>query len=74
MAVDALVALAAGRVYDRRGLPTLILLPFFAAGVPAASFSNSAALIWVGAAAWGAAMGMHESILRAADDPSQNAS
>lgn len=66
MAVDALVALAGGRVYDRRGLPTLILLPFFAAAVPGASFSNSAALIWVGAAAWGAAMGLHESILRAA--------
>ena len=66
MAVDAVVALAAGRVYDRRGLSTLVVLPLLAAAVPAASFSRSAVWVWVGAGTWGAAMGLHESVLRAA--------
>jgi MFS family permease len=66
MAVDAVVALVAGRAYDRRGLSVLVVLPLLAAAVPPTSFSSSTWLIWLGAAAWGAAMGLHESVLRAA--------
>lgn len=34
--------------------------------VPLLSFSTTAGLVWIGGAAWGAAMGIHESTLRAA--------
>ena len=66
MATDAVVALVAGRAYDRRGLVVLGVLPLLAAAVPALSFARTEPLVWFGAAAWGAAMGLHESVLRAA--------
>jgi MFS family permease len=66
MGVDALAALASGWVYDRVGLRGLGVLPVLAAVVPALSFSTNAALIWVGALVWGAAMGIHESTMKAA--------
>lgn len=65
MAIDAAAALAAGRGYDRRGLRVLVVLPVLAMASLAA-FSGSAAVIWVAALAWGAAMGVQESTLRAA--------
>jgi MFS family permease len=66
MGVDALTALASGWSYDRHGLRGLIIVPALAAAIPWLSFSTSAALIWVGAILWGAAMGIQESTLRAA--------
>jgi MFS family permease len=66
MGVDAIAALASGWVYDRIGLRGLIVLPLLAAPIPALSFSTNAALIWAGAIVWGAAMGMHESTMKAA--------
>ncbi|MEX0674749.1 MAG: MFS transporter [Gaiellaceae bacterium] len=66
MGVDGLTALAAGRLYDRVGLRGLVALPLLSAVVPILSFSTSAPLVWVGAAVWGAAMGIHESTMRAA--------
>lgn len=66
MGVDALAALASGAIYDRIGLRGLMVLPVLAAAVAFLSFSTSATLVWVGAVVWGAAMGVHESTMRAA--------
>lgn len=65
MAVDALVALIAGRSYDRWGFVALIGAPVgFAAAVLA--FTTSLPLVWVGGLLWGAGMGVAESSIRAA--------
>jgi MFS family permease len=66
MGVDALAALASGRLYDRIGLRGLVAVPVLTAAVPILSFSTSPALVWLGAAVWGAALGVHESTMRAA--------
>ncbi len=66
MGVDALAALGSGWLYDRVGLAGLVVLPVLAAAVPFLSFSDQPALVWAGAAVWGAAMGVHESTMRAA--------
>ena len=66
MGAAALAALASGGVYDRWGLRGLVVLPPLALVVPFWSLSRSAALVWAGALVWGAAMGVHESTMRAA--------
>jgi MFS family permease len=66
MGVDAVAALVSGRLYDRIGLRGLAVLPVLAAIVPFLAFTTSAALIWGGALVWGAAMGVHESTMKAA--------
>lgn len=65
MGVDALAALATGWAYDRYGASTLAALPVLAAGVPLLAFTNTVALVVLGALLWGAAMGVQESTLRA---------
>ncbi len=66
MGVAAVAALAFGHLYDRVGLRGLTALPPLAAVVPWLSFSTSVAAVVVGAVVWGAAMGVHESTMRAA--------
>jgi len=66
MAADALTALASGWLYDRLGLRTMIITLPLTALVPTLAFTDSAAAVWVGAALWGAVMGIHESTMRAA--------
>lgn len=66
MGAAAVAALASGRLYDRFGLRALVIAPPLAAVVPFLSFSRTATLVWIGAAIWGAAMGVHESTMRAA--------
>lgn len=66
MGIDALAALASGWIYDRLGLRGLALLPILAAIVPALSFATDPVLVWIGALVWGAAMGIHESTMKAA--------
>ncbi len=66
MGAAALAALASGRLYDRAGLRGLIIALPAAAVVPLLSFTHSVPLVWAGAVVWGAAMGIHESTLRAA--------
>lgn len=65
MAVDALAALWAGRRYDRRGLGVLAVLPLLSV-TALMVFGDAAGLLWLGALAWGGAMGIQESTLRAA--------
>jgi len=66
MGAAALAALAAGAAYDRLGLRGMIVLPVLAAAVPFLSFATEPALVCAGAIVWGAAMGIHESTMRAA--------
>lgn len=65
MAVDALVALVAGRIYDRRGLRVLIVVPLATVAVLLA-FTDTPWLVWAGAGIWGGVMGLQEATLRAA--------
>jgi MFS family permease len=66
MGVDALVALAIGKTYDRVGLVSLIALPLLTIPIPFLGFSGSYALAIGGVVLWGAVMGIQETIMRAA--------
>jgi MFS family permease len=66
MAAASVSAVVFGRIYDRVGVRGLLALPAMAASVPLLSFSNTVALLVVGAVVWGAGMGAHESTMRAA--------
>jgi MFS family permease len=66
MGVDALVALAIGKTYDRVGLVSLIALPLLTIPIPFLGFSGSYALAIGGICLWGAVMGIQETIMRAA--------
>ncbi len=66
MGVDALAALGIGRAYDRRGLDVLILLPLLGILIPVLTFSSSYEMALLGTMIWGAAMGIQETVLRAA--------
>jgi MFS family permease len=66
MGVDALVALAVGKLYDRFGLKTLLAVPFLTLLVPLTGFSNSMVFIGVSIVLWGTVMAIHETTMRAA--------
>lgn len=66
MGVDALVALAVGHLYDRRGWSILLAIPLLSLPIAPLAFSDSHAGAVAGVILWGAAMGVHETILRAA--------
>jgi len=66
MGVDAVVALAAGRAYDRFGLATLAAAPVISMAIPFFAFGSSFGPALIGAVLWGAVMGIQETILRAA--------
>jgi MFS family permease len=66
MGVDAVVALAVGRAYDRFGVRVLILLPLVGAAIPFVAFSPVYGFALAGAVLWGTSMGMQETVLRAA--------
>jgi len=66
MGVDAVVALVAGRIYDRIGLSVLAAVPVIGIAVPFLAFSLSPSWALAGAALWGASMGIQETVLRAA--------
>ncbi len=65
MVVDAFAALATGWAYDRYGPRVLATLPLVAAVVPALAFSGTVAVAVAGSLAWGVALGIQESTLRA---------
>lgn len=66
MGAAALAALASGALYDRIGLRGLLIALPLTAAVPFLSFTAAPGLVWAGAVVWGAALGIHESTLRAA--------
>lgn len=66
MAADGLAALAFGRAFDRRALPTLVAVPLVSCLFAPLAFSGGLVLAALGALLWGIGMGAHESVLRAA--------
>lgn len=66
MGATALAALASGALYNRIGLRGLLIALPLTAAVPFLSFTTTPGLVWAGAVVWGAALGIHESALRAA--------
>ncbi len=66
MAVDGVAALAVGRAYDKIGLKTLIAAPVLTIFIPFLGFSDSYGLAIAAVVIWGAVMGMHETVMRAA--------
>lgn len=65
-AVDIVAALVAGRMYDRQGLPTLVIAFGASALFAPFVFLGSLPLVVVGLAMWGIGLAAQESILRAA--------
>ncbi len=65
MAVDALAALAFGRLFDRFGGAVLIASTLISAPFAALCFGGHLAAVAVGMVLWGAGMGAQESVLRA---------
>jgi MFS family permease len=66
MAAASAAAVGFGRIYDKVGLRGLLVLPPLATVVPLLSFSTTTAFFVAGAVVWGAAMGVHDSTMRAA--------
>ncbi|WAI01917.1 MFS transporter [Methanogenium organophilum] len=66
MGVDAVVALVAGRLYDRHGLIVLAAAPVVSFVIPFFAFGASYGSALFAAILWGAVMGIQETILRAA--------
>lgn len=66
MAVDGIAALIVGKTYDKIGLKSLILLPLLTLPIPFFAFSKSYYFALASVVLWGAAMGIHETIMRAA--------
>ena len=75
MIVDAIFALVIGKLYDfvktkrkneSRGLLLLIIIPILTATIPVFTFLPSIYLVFLGIVVWGAVMGAHETIMRAA--------
>lgn len=65
MGVDAFVAMAIGKIYDRIGLISLIVIPFLTILIPPLVFSPVYTFILIGIILWGMVMGIHETIMRA---------
>jgi len=66
MGVDAVVALIIGKAYDRKGISVLFILPVLGISVPVLAFSSGYMTALLGTVLWGAAMGVQETVLRAA--------
>jgi MFS family permease len=66
MGVDALAALVFGRLFDRFGIPLLIVATLLAMPFAPLVFQGNLIAAVAGMALWGAGMGAQESILRAA--------
>ncbi len=66
MGVDAVAALAVGRIYDKIGLKGMLLIPLLTLPVPFLGFSRSATLALACVVLWGVVMAAHETVMRAA--------
>lgn len=66
MGVDALAALLFGRLFDRLGLATMMIVAFISAFFAPLVFLGGLNLAILGMALWGVGMGAQESIMRAA--------
>jgi MFS family permease len=66
MGVDALIALVVGRLFDKKGLLTLIAIPILSIPIAPLVFSMGYSGAIIGMILWGAVMGMQDTIMRAA--------
>lgn len=66
MAVDAFVAIIIGKTYDRIGLKSLLTIPFLTLCIPIFALSSRYSFLVIAVILWGAVMGIHETIMRAA--------
>ncbi len=66
MGIDALAALAVGKLYDRFGLSILAVIPVLTIPISIFGFSFNKALILLGMIIFGGVLGVHETIMRAA--------
>ncbi len=66
MGVDALVALAVGRAFDRAGMLVLISIPLLSLPIAPLAFSSGYGAAVAGVVLWGAVMGVQETVMRAA--------
>jgi len=66
MGVDAMVALIIGKLYDRIGLSCLFAIPLLTVLLPFFAFSHTYSIVLFSIILWGAIMGIHETIMRAA--------
>jgi predicted MFS family arabinose efflux permease len=66
MAIDGLAALGFGRMFDRFGVPVLLVAAAFAAGAVPLLYLGGFRAAVCGMALWGAALGAQESVMRAA--------
>jgi MFS family permease len=66
MGVDAIAALIFGRLFDRRGIPVLVLSAVLGGLFAPLVFLGNFAVALIGVALWGVGMGAQESVMRAA--------
>jgi len=66
MGVDAMIALIIGKLYDHIGLSCLFAIPFLTVLLPFFAFSHTYSIVLFSIILWGAIMGIHETIMRAA--------
>ncbi len=66
MGTDAVVALTAGKTYDRVGLKVLLMIPLLTFFIPFFAFSSTFSFTVISVILWGAVMGIHETVMRAA--------
>lgn len=66
MAVDAAAGLWIGHLYDRKGMATLAALPAVTVLAVLSVFNSRLGVLWLGIVLWGAALGMQETVLKAA--------
>ncbi len=75
MAVDALVAIVIGKLYDRMkrktgrksaGILVLLIVPVLTAFLPILTFSHTNMFIWIGMVLMGSVLGVHETVMRSA--------
>ncbi len=75
MGIDAVSALAIGKLYDvfkeksnnkKAGLNLLIIIPLVSLWIPLLAFSGNYNFIIIGVCLWGVVMGIHETIMRSA--------
>jgi len=66
MGVDALAALIFGRLFDRKGIPILIVATLISSFFAPLAFSNTFTFALFGMVLWGIGMGAQESVMRAA--------
>ncbi len=65
MGIDAITALVLGRMYDKKGLPVLLVAIAATAWFAPLVFSSNVSVVFAGMVLWGVGLGAQESVVRA---------